>query len=80
MPYATRNGIAQWKCRYHRELPLASQSRGKRKREIMKGYGCPAQMIANIVPETRVFQAERFETYNHRLQKLDSTKIPSRRS
>ncbi|KAI1370967.1 hypothetical protein F4677DRAFT_450919 [Hypoxylon crocopeplum] len=79
VPYTKKDGIVhyEWRCRYHKKVPLPSQSTGKRRREIRRGYGCPARMTANLVPDTGMFQVEGFEAHNHGLQELDSTKICS---
>ncbi|KAI2465771.1 hypothetical protein F4781DRAFT_408200 [Annulohypoxylon bovei var. microspora] len=79
VPYTKKDGIMhyEWRCRYHKKVPLPSQSTGKRKREIRRGYGCPARMTANLAPDTRMFQVEGFEVHNHGLRELDSTKICS---
>ncbi|ORY66622.1 uncharacterized protein BCR38DRAFT_430868 [Pseudomassariella vexata] len=79
VPYTKKDGTVhyEWRCRYHKKVPLPSQSTGKRKREIRKGYGCPARMTANLMPSTRIFTVDGFELHNHPLEDLDSTKICS---
>lgn len=79
VPYTKKDGTVhyEWRCRYHKKVPLPSQSTGKRKRDIRKGYGCPARMTANLMPTTRVFSVEGFESHNHGLEELDSSKICS---
>ncbi|KAH9989240.1 hypothetical protein F4779DRAFT_266032 [Xylariaceae sp. FL0662B] len=79
VPYTKKDGTVhyEWRCRYHKKVPLPSQSTGKRKREIRKGYGCPARMIADFNPNTRNFQVDGFDVHNHDLEELDSTKICS---
>lgn len=79
VPYTKKDGTVhyEWRCRYHKKQPLPSKSTGRRKREIRKGYGCPARMTANLNPHAHVIQVEGTDTHNHSLEELDTTKISS---
>jgi hypothetical protein len=77
LPYAKKDGTVhhEWRCRYHKKIPIPSASTGKRKREIRKYYGCPARMTADMLPASQDFAVSGLGEHNHTLKDLDDTKI-----
>ncbi|KAH7027237.1 uncharacterized protein B0I36DRAFT_136611 [Microdochium trichocladiopsis] len=75
--YLKQDGIThrEWKCRYMAKTPLPSKSTGKRKREIRKGYGCNARLLANIDHNNRLVHVRGATAHNHGFEELDATKL-----
>lgn len=75
--YLKQDGIthSEWKCRYMAKTPLPSKSTGKRKREIRKGYGCGARLLANIDHRNRLVHVRGTTSHNHCFEELDATKL-----
>ncbi|KAJ1327402.1 hypothetical protein MN608_06729 [Microdochium nivale] len=75
--YLKQDGVthSEWKCRYMAKTSLPSKSTGKRKREIRKGYGCGARLLANMDHHNRLVHVRGATAHNHSFEELDATKL-----